>query len=253
MQLVPIHRGSSFRRCHVRAIRKRYKLIRLVTMIGLLGFCALPARAAPDDTAASSPRPSGLMWNRTGLPAVFPLQVTTPGGRDYVLTLIDETTGTAALAAYIEGGAFFKVLVPPGAYRLRFAAQHVGESTGAQAATDPSTEVFELDMPLTFEIRNPGIKAGHLVQLTATADGGITAQTAARLICQTTRPVYLRLPRGNDVALDLERPENQREVFSWQGQLRFPSPPRIDGSDDLVLPGDRYLRAAPVVQTRWCR
>jgi len=51
------------------------------------------------------PRP-GLMWNRTGLPAVFPLQVKTRPGQNYVLLLSDEQTDADALAAYITGGAF---------------------------------------------------------------------------------------------------------------------------------------------------
>lgn len=41
------------------------------------------------------------------------------------MTLLDAETGEAALAAYIRGGAFFRVLVPPGACRLLFATGKV--------------------------------------------------------------------------------------------------------------------------------
>lgn len=55
----------------------------------------------------------GLMWNRTGLPAVFPLQVDTVPGNNYVMRLSDPATGVDLLAAYVIGGKFFRVLVPP--------------------------------------------------------------------------------------------------------------------------------------------
>lgn len=127
------------------------------------------------------PRP-GLMWNKTGLPAVFPLQVKTNPGRDFILTLIDQDTGTEALAAFIEGGEFFRVLVPPGSYRLRFdygAVWHGDE----QRFANPDT--IELEDPLTFEVRGIGRKAGHLVDLTSLSYDHKDASAA------TTRPQSL--------------------------------------------------------------
>ncbi|WP_168769423.1 hypothetical protein [Yoonia sediminilitoris] len=46
------------------------------------------------------------MWNRTGLPAVFPLQFKTPlGGSDY-LTVIDSVTGEPILGHLCMAGRF---------------------------------------------------------------------------------------------------------------------------------------------------
>ena len=93
------------------------RLARDAMIVALMLAPAAAVSGGGADTVATPP--AGLMWNRTGLPAVFPLQVKTPPGQDHVLTLIDADTGTDALAAYIKGGAFFKVLVPPGTYRFK--------------------------------------------------------------------------------------------------------------------------------------
>ena len=55
---------------------------------------------------AETERPAGLMWNRTGLPAVFPLQIKTTPGADYLVILSDAETDFDALAAYARGGDF---------------------------------------------------------------------------------------------------------------------------------------------------
>ncbi|WP_139784754.1 hypothetical protein [Roseovarius sp. A-2] len=152
----------------------------LVLLMGLIG----PGTRAAEDGA---PR-AGLMWNRTGLPAVFPLQVKSPPGRDYFLRLIEVETGDAALAAYIEGGAFFRVLVPPGTFRLIFAA-----GTGWRGEDDlfgpgEATQVFELRRPLTFETRGLDTKAGHIVRLIERPSGEILeAAVKGQAICQRFR------------------------------------------------------------------
>ncbi|MCV3272074.1 hypothetical protein [Roseobacter sinensis] len=195
-----------------------------VLVFALFGWCSPPALAA-DQLADQTPlaQPAGLMWNRTGLPAVFPLQVKSRAGRDYVLTLIDNETGAEALAAYIEGGAFFNVLVPPGVYRVRFAAGRVWQDERELFGPGALTEHFELEAPLTFEIRNPGIKAGHIIDLSTAAPGQMAqAQTSERLLCQTVRSEDLRLPVGNEIELVFPSVETQRLIVSWRGQLRFP-------------------------------
>lgn len=106
---------------------------------------------------------AGLMWNKTGLPAVFPLQVMTDPGQDYYLTLRDAETGDAALAAFIEGGVHFRVLVPPGRFDLSFA-------TGA--AWQGETDLFGADTrrivvadPLTFQVEGLAKKSGYVLDL----------------------------------------------------------------------------------------
>lgn len=206
-----------------------------LTALGLLLLllCATPVLANDDKNDAASPaHPTGLMWNRTGLPAVFPLQVKTSAGRDYFLTLTDDETGEDALAAYIEGGSFFKVLVPPGVFRLKFAA-----GNGWQGETDlfgpgADTRIFELKAPLTFEVRSLGIKAGHLVDITDRSLGN-DAQAAVKdqSICQRIRaefpsPAY-PFPDGNA--------PGYAGHFGWRGT----------GDGHLTYPREGPLGKAP--------
>lgn len=166
-----------------------------VVIVALL--CALPA-AAPAESAPLSKPPVGLMWNRSGLPAVFPLVVKTAPGQDYVLTLIDTATGKAVLAAYIEGGAFFRVLVPPGTFRLRFASGLIWRGEEALFGSGDSTELFELDRPLTFETRGLGTKAGHIIDLRGRAPGRLAeagrVKRKDQFICQWFRSEFA-MPR----------------------------------------------------------
>lgn len=120
---------------------------------------------------------AGLLWNKTGLPAVFPLQVKTVTGQDYYLTLIDAQSGQEALAAYVEGGRFFKVLVPPGTYRLRFET----EGTRSGKANSPA---FDLPGTLAFRILDAATKAGHKVDLTERdASGKVVPVVTGRYRC----------------------------------------------------------------------
>lgn len=163
---------------------------RLVTACAALFFCVASAVMGGQDIAAASAPPSaGLLWNRTGLPAVFPLQVKTSGERDYVVTLTDARTGDPALAAYIEGGAFFKVLVPPGVFRLSFATGEVWQGEETLFGPGAATQVFELQAPLTFETRGLGVKAGHVVDILQHApDEPLRIAVKDQFICQSFRP-----------------------------------------------------------------
>lgn len=184
----------------------------LVTVLLLLASVAQAAGSG--DSAGAQPPPAGLMWNRTGLPAVFPLQVKTVPGRDYMLTLIDAETGAEALAAYIEGGAFFKVLVPPGTFRLRFASGAVWQGEDDLFGPGENTREFELRAPLTFETRGVGVKAGHVVDLTARAPGRLAGVTVRdRLICQSFRPQF---PSSDET---FPKPSALR-YFEWSERLQ---------------------------------
>ena len=105
----------------------------------------------------------GLMFNRTGLPLVFPLQVRTDPGRDVALVLRDAETGEAAVGGYIEGGRFFRILVPPGTFTLDFASGTGWE--GMETLFGPETERFTYPEPLTFAVTGVARKSGHLIDL----------------------------------------------------------------------------------------
>lgn len=169
---------------------KRLGIKTMATLILALFLSAAPS-LAPAEGAAIPPQAAGLMWNRSGLPAVFPLQVKTREGRDYFLTLINNDTGEDALAAYIEGGTFFKVLVPPGVFKLRFATGEVWQGEEALFGSGEKTHTFELETPLTFKVLSLGTKAGHLVDITD-IDAGKPLQASVKdqLICQTGRAEF---------------------------------------------------------------
>lgn len=202
-------------------------------------ICGLPLPGRASERGAVAPA-TGLMWNRTGLPAVFPLQVKTPGGQDYFLTLYDSKTGEAALAAYIKGGSFFKVLVPPGTYDLRFASGTTWISEDALFGDADRTQLFGVKEPLKFAIRDFSTKAGHLVNVVVSDSQKIESVTIAdQYLCQTQRIVeFPRLqPSFDDV-------ESYRLRIPDDGKL-MRMPPRYS-QERLLDGGDR-----PVFSTRY--
>lgn len=187
----------------------------------------------PGLSVAQSP-PQGLMWNRTGLPAVFPLQVKTTEGQGYFMTLVDAETRKPALAAFIEGGRFFKVLVPPGVYDVQFAA-----GTGWQNDVDlfgpDGTTLFALAAPLRFEVVDVGTKGGHLIDMTQDQSEIVVKD---RHICQ--RMAIARFPRPQE---PFDQTEGLGTRLTEDGEiLRFPSRFSSDrltaGTDTPVIPTD---------------
>lgn len=130
--------------------------------------------------AAAAP-PHGLMWVKSDLPRSFPLQIRTAPGRDAYLVLRDAATDDAVLGAYIEGGRFFRVLVPPGSFMLDIAFGT--EWQGEDSRFGPSTEVYAHPDALEFGITSGGRKSGHLIDLRRTASG-IEARTEGIALCQ---------------------------------------------------------------------
>lgn len=199
----------------MRALRAWSVVLTLALCFGLI---------APGTVAGESATPpAGLLWNKTGLPAVFPLQVKTLPGRDHVVILLDAETGEEALAAYIRGGAFFRVLVPPGDYRLRFMSGKVWQGEVALFGNGPETEVFELRRALRFQTQGLGTKAGHIVDLRGR---GTQVQIKDQRICQSFRPDFPRLSRTEHTdgqpsdpftELKYEVPErrNVRSRYCW--------------------------------------
>jgi hypothetical protein len=136
-------------------------------MVVLMFGAAAPSGASAQSGGPDTNAPGhGLMWQRTGLPAVFPLHVKTNPGEDYFMRISDAETDADALAAYIEGGRYFKVLVPPGRYQVRFAVGQRWQGEDTLFGTE-GTRLFEVPQPLTFEVVGLGAKAGHIVDLTS--------------------------------------------------------------------------------------
>lgn len=174
--------------------RYRRMLARTALVLGLILATLLPpagtaAREAARDTpeqaeqaGRENPPRTGLLWRRSSLPAIFPLQIRTAPGRGYHVTLRHETTGHPTLAAYINGGDFFRVLVPPGSYRLHVA--HGVQWQDEATLFGPRTRFFVLDRPLLFRTRGIGTRAGHLVDLRALAESRQASAVMPLEICQ---------------------------------------------------------------------
>lgn len=134
-------------------------------------------------TQAMAERPrAGILWNRSGLPATMPLQVRTLPGQDHVVFLIDPDSGEAKMAGYIRGGAFFRLLVPPGTFLLRFATGT--EWQGEEDLFGDETIWTDMDKPLSFGIAGIGRRQGHVVRLIR-SDGSMKVVTAGtQTLCQ---------------------------------------------------------------------
>lgn len=173
--------------------------------------------------AKDDPPRQGLMWNRTGLPAVFPLQVKTLVGQNYVLLLSDYQSNADVLGAYIIGGEFFRVLVPPGTYRVRFASGIKWQGEDKMFGTLGQTKVIEMPEPLTFEVVGLRTKKGHLIDLTTLASGEATQATNSPLhICQSimlaAKNEFAALSEGAQRQSRLPRPiyHKVRSRYCWQ-------------------------------------
>ncbi|QFT58601.1 hypothetical protein FIU94_07135 [Sulfitobacter sp. THAF37] len=148
----------------------------LIVLAWLLAVLATPSRATPEP---------GLMWNRSGLPAVFPLQLRTHPGLDYLLMLTPVNEDAAVLAAYARGGEFFRVLVPPGEFEVSIAAGR--EWQGEKRLFGPDTRFFNLEAPLTFRVKGLSRRQGHVIDLRRVLEDPEAIETASRSLCQTLR------------------------------------------------------------------
>ncbi|SPH24206.1 hypothetical protein DEA8626_03256 [Defluviimonas aquaemixtae] len=166
---------------------------------------------------------TGLLWRERDVPAVFPLQVRTLAGRDYYLLLVDAVSGQERLGAYLRGGEFFRVLVPPGRYELRVSYGTDWQGEVKLFGGGAETGSLNLPDPLAFKVTGLGRKSGHQVDLRGgTPAAPELAGIHDQALCQSS-------------VLDLE-------------SLRWPDPrppePREMGQD-------RALGAVDMTETRY--
>ena len=141
--------GARIRTAHISAMRR---LIFLALLVLVMPFSVL-----------AEARPQGLLWAEAGVPRTLPLQVKTVAGSDYLVVLREPDTGAAVLAAYVRGGEFFRVLVPPGRFDLDFATGP--EWQGDETLFGPGTRHFTLAEPLDFGVTGAARKGGQIVDL----------------------------------------------------------------------------------------
>ena len=139
---------------------------------------------------AENERPAGLLWNQTGLPAVFPLQIKTTPGADYLVILSDVESNTEVLAAYARGGEFFRVLVPPGEFDIRIYYGTDWQGEEERFGTGAETGTITLPDPLRFSVKGYDRKSGHLIDLRGLIPGAEeTAQVKPIDLCQNYQTV----------------------------------------------------------------
>lgn len=157
-----------------------HSLMRRLFALLLMIAMALPA------LAQDRPR-AGLMWNRSGLPATLPLVVKALPGQDYVVFLAPLDGGDPVMAGYIRGGTFFRLLVPPGTWHVRFA--HGEEWKGDETLFGPATEWTDVDEPMTFGA-SVSRKHGYIIRLEE-RDGRMQVASAGPLdLCQVLNTTF---------------------------------------------------------------
>lgn len=184
------------------------KVARGCALTGALLLSSVAPQSADSETARH-----GLMWNKTGLPAVFPLQVRSTSGAEFFMRLSDADTGAPALAGYIEGGRFFKVLVPPGVYTVQFATGPMWQGEQDLFGVN-STTMIELPEPLRFAVVGLSTKAGHVVDLTEW-ETDILVQDS--FVCQRMRLAKgpRPLPAYDPDATRIEEIKPRRDVIEY--------------------------------------
>lgn len=201
---------------------------------------SVPPVVAPPAVAVAEDRPrAGLMWNRSGLPATFPLVVKTPAGDDYVLFVADPQDGRAVMAGYIRGGEFFRLLLPPGEWRLRFA--HGRDWQGEDDLFGAGTAWIEPPQPLDFRLLGLDRRRAYVVTLGEGDDGTTVADARADAECQ----LVLWDSRNRDWPED--GPEDRPGTSP--GDLDLLDRGR---SDDPGRPRLRYLDREFGIHTRLC-
>ncbi|WP_299360495.1 hypothetical protein [uncultured Paracoccus sp.] len=199
-------------------------------LVLMLVLAILPLDALAEDR----PR-SGLMWNRSRLPATFPVVVKTPPGEDYVMFVTRPADGAAVMAGYIRGGDFFRLLVPPGEWRLRFAfgTAWQGETNLFGAATD------WIDVQHALDFRVLGLNRRRAYVITLTEQDGTVKVVDARPGAECQLVLWNSEIREAPVDLPGMSPE-EREVLVGPQQ------------EPLTRPRLRYVDSEFDVYTRLC-
>ncbi len=204
---------------------RRIMLLLLLLLLALLPF-----------TAQAQDRPRvGLIWNRSGLPATLPLQVRSPPGQDHVILLTPDGKDAPEVAAFIEGGAFFRLLVPPGDWRIRVASGTDWQDE--ETLFGPETGWTALPEPLHFGAGKSRLH-GHVLTL---ENGAITV--APQTIC--------RLPNWHSGIFDAEDPVGRqpREPQPLHPQRRptYTDPPPAPIHQPPLSYPDSELRLRSVI------
>ncbi|WP_155976070.1 hypothetical protein [Novispirillum itersonii] len=138
--------------------------------VAILG-AASEASKAPPSLPPSLPFKTGVDQVLSTKERMAPLKIKTPqGSGKYYIKLVDIENNKTAMTFFINGGDEFRVDVPLGVYRLRYA---VGDSWyGYKNLFGPETMYSEADRDMSFYIKN-GSVSGYAVELILRKDGNM--------------------------------------------------------------------------------
>lgn len=127
-------------------------------------ICVISAVIAFASPSFADLEKRGLLYNRTGLPLTLPLHVRTGPGQAYFLGLTNPETGETGMAAFFEGGPLFRVLAPPGIWRLTILSGALDDWQGAETGFGGAGQVV-FDKEVEFRIKGLRTRSGVLVNL----------------------------------------------------------------------------------------
>jgi len=127
-------------------------------------LCAICAFLALTPPGFADLEKRGLLYNRTGLPLTLPLHVRTGPGQAYFVGLTNPKTGETGMAAFFEGGPLFRVLAPPGVWRLTILSGPLADWQGADAGFGGNGEIV-FNKEVEFRIKGLRTRNGVLVDL----------------------------------------------------------------------------------------
>ena len=146
-------------------------------LLVLLFLLALPVPALAEDR----PR-AGLLWNRSGLPATFPLVVRSSQGTDHVLYVTDPEDRAPVMAGYIRGGEVFRLLLPPGEWRLRFASGR--DWQGGDRLFGPATAWTEMQDNVDLKVLGIDRRRAYVITLDDGDGATVIAEAREAAECQ---------------------------------------------------------------------
>lgn len=173
--------------------------------------------------AWAAPLTHGLMWRASPLSAQFPLVVKTPPGQLFYLQLLDAETAEPVLAAGIEGGRFFRVLVPNGRYVLDIAYGQDWQGEARGFAPGEGAGRVQVDPPLDFAVEGVARKTGHVVGLIPAENGaGFDVTLHGQSVCQRIQIEQVPDPDPDLPTARVARGLTERELpeGGWDLQIR---------------------------------
>lgn len=153
----------------------RYKYFSILGFIVVGGWLASGHREKELHSWANEHAAVSAQQGATGLytsqPSVAPLRIVTPtGDRKYFIKLVDANSGSVAETVFVYGGQSFKIDVPLGTFRIRYAS---GSTWYGEADMfGPETTYSEFDKVFEFTEQGDQV-SGYTVEFVRQRGGNL--------------------------------------------------------------------------------